>query len=656
MNTVARHFSSLRVKVWFSFCVRALRALWRVWQLLWGLLVRSVIQFLRWFGLGCLQFGRRFWLYLRSEGPLLLIDLTSPKSLGSWRLVGRRGRLGRLYEPVYFPNQLWNGRRKRAEAILVHIDTMHPELFFKEPRYRWVGFYHFSWLRDFRMLAEDPRVCQLVGRLMSTFAGNAELWVLNSWRPDIVSVRITHWLIYYDVFLQPLPEAEKRQVQRFLYIQTRWLRHYWWLAVGPLNKITALKGIIIAELCQTGSYARREEGSVIAKAEANLAYYLARAIHHDGGLRQGSPFDALRLLRDLLTLRDVYTRHLPHHFPDAIYAALYKIAPFVQLVRLGRGEVACFEGGAGGTARQIERLLALAPLNAESAEFSAKTEAASADSSSSSFIRRASQTGYVRLETAHAQLVMDVGSYRPAFRSHAGALSINLALGGDTFVSNFVTGEDFSFMQTSMQMSMPGNQGPVAIGGRGSGGPQNGTKFPIEWDTDDLSRHASHFFATRYHSCVELDGKDSSGLRGFTQRWARVSSVCRNTPRGIAVQAEHDGYQNKTGHRCRRVIELFHNEKRVVGRDSIVGTQSGGGVFFTLRFYLSRNVQVQPCNRDGRCGALLTIPRRPSWLFVCHQLHTEAFTNVRNHQKSLCLRGRTRAGTTSLDWQFLEVS
>src|SRR5262250_1219891 len=424
----------------------------------------------------------------------------------------------------------------------------------------------FSWLRHLR--AAQSGITRANARAL------VDEWItLNrshdpiAWRADVVARRVMSWLSQAPLVLDDADPQFYRRFLRSLTRQVRHLRHTVWQARDGVPRLQAAIALNYAALCMARQHRH------IRAATKRLSDELTRQILPDGGHISRNPGALIELLVDLLPLRTAFTARslVP---PPALLNAIDRMMPMLRFFRHGDGNFALFNGMGPTPTDLITTILAY-------------------DDARGTPLASAPYSGYQRLESAGALVLMDAGRPPPmavSQEAHAGCLSF-----------------EFSAKQNRIVV----NCGLPVAGREG-------------W------RQVAR--TTAAHSTVTLN--DTSSCRfieyGPIRRTLfgtpmiagpRAVAVAREEEEdGIVLRTSHDGYADIFNIIHQRVLVLTADGRGLGGEDLFTparGEQmSANRDQFAVRFHLHPSIKA---NRlfDGH-GAMLATPNKEVWTFSAY--------------------------------------
>ncbi len=420
----------------------------------------------------------------------------------------------------------------------------------------------FGWLRHLR--AADTAVSRANARVLVedflNLAGKPSQSL--AWEPDVAARRMLAFLSQSPVILDG---AGRDFYQRFLraigqcgfFLGRK-------LASGREGEWRLLAAIALAELglCTDGGRLR------IRKATKLLAAELDRQILPDGGHISRNPEKLLDFLPDLLPLRQAYSARGIEP-PPQLLNAIDRMMPMLRLFRHGDGSLALFNGMGVTPPELIATILAYDDVRARP-------------------LTNARQSGYQRLESAEAAVIVDAGLPPPqgfSGRAHAGCAAFEFSAGGQRIVVNC------------------GDPGPNREAAR------EAARKTAAHSTLVVSDTSSCRFGSKKGLAKWLGGEIISGP-------SRVDTERCDEPLGTTVTVAHNGYEAQFGLIHERRVTLHRDGRRLDGTDILRPAEEGKTVEplpFVLRFHIHPNLRLKRV-REGR-SALCVLPNGSRWLF-----------------------------------------
>ncbi len=361
-----------------------------------------------------------------------------------------------------------------------------------------------------------------------------------AWEPYVVSVRIGNW-IKWALAGGNLSEAAVHSLAQ----QTRYLTQRVETHLLGNHLLTNAKALIMAGLFFEGG----EAAQWLARGLKILAQQLPEQILADGGHYELSPMYHSLVLEDLLDLINasrVYPHAIPAEFadqPGQWQHASERMQRWLVTMTFPDGEISLFNDAAWG----------IAPRPAEIFAYANRLGIA-VPTANSNGITHLRESGYARLQTGPAVVLVDVGEIGPAFlpgHGHADVLTFECAFVDERVVVN---------SGTSVYYGNP------------------------------AERHRQR--QTAAHNTVTVDDTDSSEV------WDNFRVARRAHPRDLhlssdadrlIVSCEHDGF-------CRLPGRVVHRrtwtlDPRALRIDDHVSGHFSAAV---ARFHLHPDIEITP--------------------------------------------------------------
>jgi uncharacterized heparinase superfamily protein len=385
-----------------------------------------------------------------------------------------------------------------------------------------------------------------------------------AWRADVLARRIISWLSQAPLVLDDSDVKFYRRFMRSLARQVRHLRHTNGDARDGVPRLQAAIALCYAALCMAGQ--QRNARSAIR----HLGEELTRQILPDGGHISRNPGALIELLVDLLPLRTVFSRRdIPPTQP--LLNAIDRMMPMLRFFRHGDGNFALFNGMGSTQTDLLTTILAY-------------------DDARGAPLSNASHSGYQRLESAGALILMDTGCAPPlaaSLEAHAGCLSFEFSAKQNRIVVN--CGMSVTSRESWRQV------------GRATAAHSTATLN----DTSSCSFVESGPVRHMLKAVPMVGGP-------------RIIKVEREEqPEGTLIRASHDGYADIFNVIHQRVLQLAKDGQKLDGEDLFIpakgDTVPAGRDQFALRFHLHPSIKA---NRlaDGH-SAMLLMPNKDVWTF-----------------------------------------
>ena len=414
----------------------------------------------------------------------------------------------------------------------------------------WQAYLHsFKWLSDLRAVGNN-KARLLAREHVTTWLNTYTKWSSLAWQTDILGQRLTNWIVHFGFFAR---EAPQEFYDLFFLEVIKQARHLNRSIIGTIagpGRIQGLKGLIYCGISLPNFEHYQHNGLRLLENE------LDHQIYPDGGHYSRNPQIHMRVLTDLIAIRDTLTvAHID--VPTWLTSAIGSMVPILRTFRHVDGGIAFFNGSNDSDSAMIDILLSKSGV---------KTRA----------ILSAPHSGYQRLYAGKTTILMDTGS--PPIETankwgHSGTLAFEMSSGKDRIIVN-------------------------------CGMPENAT---TEW------RQALR--STAAHTTIVVDNINSSEITlagGFVRKPGHVTSSRREIDGSTIIEASYDGYTKPFGLIHRRLIMLAPDGGEIQGEDNLIGP---GGHNYSLRFHLHPNIQVTTL--QDKCSAILKPRRGAGWRFTC---------------------------------------
>jgi uncharacterized heparinase superfamily protein len=363
-----------------------------------------------------------------------------------------------------------------------------------------------------------------------------------AWEPYPTSLRIVNWIKW--VLSKNDPGQE---ILHSLAVQARWLRKRLEYHLLGNHLLANAKALAVAGLFFRGE----EAAGWYRRGFKILEREFPEQVLADGAHFERSPMYHLIVLEDILDLINIHKVYRTP-FPGSWQIYAEKMLAWSRIMRHPDGEISFFNDAAFGVAPSPAR------IDAYAVRLGIRSEAG--DNHKMVHLK---QSGYARLENAHALVLADVGSIGPDYlpgHAHAGTLSFELSLLKSRVCVN------------------------------------SGTST---YEPDSLRQWQR---SSRAHNTVSVDGADSSETWSAF-RVARRANVLVENMRfdrdGAVLTAVHNGYHRLPGKPShRRTWRLWSSGLRV--DDEIMGD----GVH-TVEIFVHFHPEVFARVEDSGCIELL---------------------------------------------------
>ncbi|MFZ1469522.1 MAG: heparinase II/III family protein [Paracoccaceae bacterium] len=403
----------------------------------------------------------------------------------------------------------------------------------------------FAWLDDLVALGNSPARALAIGWTWGWIDRYAN-GTGPGWTPDLTGRRIIRWIHHAIFLLQGRDKAASDAYYLALSRQAAFLARRWHAAHPGLPRFEALTGLLYAGLSLIGKEA------LIAPALAALSRECATAIDATGALPTRNPEELLDVLT-LLTWAQRALVEADRTPPDALIAAIDRIAPALRSLRHADGGLARFHGGGKGIEGRLDQALAAAGPARTPGHLTVAM-------------------GFARLASGRSSVIVDAadppkGAARATAHASTGAFELT------------------------------SGRRPLIVS-CGSGLP-----FGPDW------RLAGR--ATQSHSALCITGFSSSRFgkhpeNGLLDDAAHVTALRQSQGDGGLVHIAHDGWSLTHGLTAARELHLSSDGRRLGGTDTLIAQTPAQrrrfsaqmdrtglqGVPFAIRFHLHPDVDA----------------------------------------------------------------
>ena len=434
------------------------------------------------------------------------------------------------------------------------------------PSNDWFASLHaFRWLRHHQAVDTDLARAN-ANALMTDWI---ELWGHQlgtaAWRSDIVASRMIAWFCHAPLLIKDASPSNYRLMLRSLARQSRYLHHNVPHARDGYPRLLATIALAYASICLAG------RNKTVRSAARELDRELQRQILPDGGHISRNPVILVRLLADLLPLRQAYEKH--GQAPSkTLSSSIDRMMGALRFFRHSNGDLAQFNGTGFSPTALMANVLRY-------------------DTTSGAPANSAPQSGFERISAGKTVVLMDTG--KPSNRTAApqtlaGTLSFELSSGATRFIANCGV-PDTSFDQYAPFARATAAHSTVTV------------------DDTSSSRFATDSAVSRLlpTQLIRSPGQIS------------VSRGDKSNERDAYIDATHDGYRQKYGLVHRRQISMREDGKLVSGCDSFE-TPNGKvaeGLVAALRFHLPATITVSMLTSGH--SILIAAPNKDAWVFTC---------------------------------------
>jgi uncharacterized heparinase superfamily protein len=422
----------------------------------------------------------------------------------------------------------------------------------------------FEWLRHLEGAGGDlARVFAL--RLTQQWLKRYARFTPFVWRPEIIADRFLNLFAHGRFFIANSDLVWRSRLFVSLRDQAQMLSRSIEEAPEGIPRLKAAAALALAGLC-LGNPRNQALGL------RRLAYEIKRQILPDGGHVSRSPEALLEAFRVLVMVRETLDQ-LNAGVQPVIRNALDRMAPMLRFFRMGDGALAVFHGGGEEDVRTLEAAL-------------------DADDALGRPMGHAPYSGYQRLAAGRTIVLIDCGSPPPgAFSTgaHASCLAFEMSAGPHRLIVNC--------------------------------GMAEGAKE--DW-TGALR-------STAAHSTLLIDDTSSASVlrsRRLAQALGPrlvdgpilVETQRSESPQGLAVDSNHDGYLGPFGIVHQRRMTLSPRGLALTGADRLVPAgpptrTRNAPLPFTIRFHVHPDIRLSLA--QGGNSVLLKLPNGEGWRFRC---------------------------------------
>lgn len=471
----------------------------------------------------------------------------------------------------------------------------------------------FAWLDDLAAVGDN--------RARVTAQAWLQDWIARfgdgrgaGWTPDITGRRLIRWIAHGFFLLRGAEAQASAAYFESAARQAIFLSRRWTAARPGLPRFEALAGMIYAGLSLEGM------GNRVDPAIAALTRDCTTQVAPDGGIASRNPEELMQVLT-LLTWVETALNEADRQVPEALTAAMHRIAPTLRALRHADGGLARFHGGGRGLDGWLDQALAA----------TARTRPAD----------RTLHMGYARLSAGRTSVILDVDlppDGAAAAIAHASTLAMEVTSGRRPLIVNCGSGASF---------------GP-------------------EW------RRAGR--ATPSHSTLTIEGLsssriqiDPSGAELLHDRPTEVPSEFSDLPDGRRLATAHDGYRQSHGLTHVRTLDLSSDGRAIAGEDLLtiidppdeslfdraMDREALQGIPWSVRFHL--HPEVEASVDLGGAAVSLTQKSGEIWVFRhdgTAEMRLDASVYLENGRlrprasQQVVLSGRAMAYSTRIRWSL----
>lgn len=479
------------------------------------------------------------------------------------------------------------------------------------PNLSWAKELHsFSWVRNLRAARTDrsqEQAMELTSEWLHNFRAQKDI----AWEPEVAARRLISWLSHSNFLLYEADERAYVDMMSSIDDHMRYLSMTGMYARVGLPRLLSLIALMYAGLCVAEQEKFAEQHLKLISNE------LEKQILPDGGHISRDNSVLASILLDLLPLRQCFvTRNITP--PEALTAAINRMLPMINYMRLGDGLMSRFNGAGTTLPDTLSTAMAYDDVNNEP-------------------LKEAPNSHYYRLERGNVIVIMDGGPpphLDLTAKSHAGCLSFEMSSGTCPVIVNCGAAPP-AFQTMSSNARATVSHSTLTINNRSSGGFIHDTKVKNS------------------QSPSLLDGP------------AHVSTKYEADGNARKIIGSHDGYLSRFGITHHRLISLSNDGYSVIGEDWIEvdsGNPRGDqalGWPYAVHFHIHPDVVTSRAS-DGK-SITLTLPDSQEWKFtakgaVIHLEESTFYADFAGPCQSVqaVIRGNC-VGSTSVAWMLAKV-
>jgi uncharacterized heparinase superfamily protein len=373
----------------------------------------------------------------------------------------------------------------------------------------WQAYLHsFKWLSDLRAV-ENNQARLLARKHITTWLNTYTKWSPLAWQADILSQRLTNWIIHFGFFSREAPQEFYDLFFLEVAKQARHLNRSVIKTITGRARIQGLKGLIYCGISLPNFEHYQSNGLLLLEKE------LEHQIYPDGGHCSRNPQIHMKVLTELIAIRDTLAAAYID-IPDWLNSKIGCMVPILRTFIHADGGLAFFNGSNDSDAKIIDVLLSKSGI---------KTRA----------ILSATHSGYQRLHAGNTTLLIDTGPPPIVTENqwaHSGTLAFEMSSGKDRIIGN---------------CGMPGNA-------------------TTGWRQALRSTAAHSTIVVDNTNSSEITTKG-----GFAHKPGQVTSSRREIDGSVIIEASYDGYAQQFGLIHRRLIMLAPDGAEIQGEDNLIG-------------------------------------------------------------------------------------
>jgi uncharacterized heparinase superfamily protein len=322
----------------------------------------------------------------------------------------------RVVPPDAWPGDAQRGRDMVAGAFRFAGQTLEKDHLSWEPETahpEWIAALHgFEWLRDLRSVG-GGKARRMAREMVAIWIEQYPKFHETAWRADIMGLRLTSWIAFYDFFCASADDAFRKSYFSSLAFQARHLSRALPGSRTGIPLMKALRGLAYAGLALEG------EEDLLEQAFRIILKQIPRQVLSDGAHISRNPKATFEFLQCLVDLRTALIS-AKMEMPEELQYAIDRITPAVKFFRHGDGALAQFNGGQECNAHLCEITLMHSGARGKA-------------------MQSLPQCGYERVTQGRSSIIMDTGAPLVAAytgSAHAGPLGFEYSFGRDRVIVN----------------------------------------------------------------------------------------------------------------------------------------------------------------------------------------------------------------------------
>ena len=391
-----------------------------------------------------------------------------------------------------------------------------------------------------------------------------------AWDKPVAAKRLIAWLCHSVPVVEAASPKFYQAWLKSIGTHIRFLKYRAAEAAPGIDRLTVRIALAYAALCVS------DQARNLRNASALLDDELTEQIFADGGHVSRNPQALVEILALLLPLRESCKR-LSIAPSSELVSAIDRMMAAVKFYRMGDGNLARFNGAAGGRAELLATVLQY-------------------DDSLGTAPEGAGQSGYQRMAMGETVIIADTGAPPPpplSQTAHAGTLAFELSSGN-------------TLVMVNCGRPAQSNDRLISMG--------RSTAAHNTLTLNDTS--SSRFFRGRRFTRL-LAGRMIAPVRHVTCKRENASG---NPSAGKTIETAHDGYLKQFGAIHSRKLSLSAGGNRIEGTDRLSGPgsrplNSKKPADFAIRFHLHPSVSAG--KTDNGASIIMLCGSGLAWKLTC---------------------------------------